>query len=271
MEITESSPVDEPRSPDPVLDGDVLVHVVAGGAQPADVEVVSSASALVVVLAKADTVDDVPSVLARLTHVLGVPVLPLSGIIANTVLVGEPASFDGVRDALESISDDVLLTPERFESAECSMSMQQRRDLVDRIEMLGVRTVVAALREDRDRSATRLRRALAEVSGLTPVIDAVRSTIGGVRVDREGVLLHRLTELCFEFPTASDALEEYLASDEAVLAIMRSALRASGESESSGPPLDAALAWHRRALSGDPSRRRAALAISRGYLRMQSA
>ncbi|WP_072804640.1 hypothetical protein [Rhodococcoides yunnanense] len=271
VETTESAAVDVPRSPDPILDGDVLIHVLAGGVQAADVDVIAAASCPVVVLAKADTVDDVPGAVERLTEAVGVPVLPLTGTIARTVLGGRPVTFAGLRDGLVAIAESALLTPERFELADSSLSRQDRHDLVDAIEMLGVRTVVEALREDPARNDVFLRRRLAEVSGLAPMMDAVRSSIDGVRVDRAGRLAHRLTELAVQFPAVSERLEEYLASDEAVLVIMRSALRTTNVAEPVGSPVDAALEWHRRACSAvDPSHRRAFFAVSRGYLRMRA-
>ncbi|SNT03286.1 hypothetical protein SAMN05421642_108147 [Rhodococcoides kyotonense] len=272
VDVTEAAAIDVPRSPDPILDGDVVVHVLASGAQAADVEVLRSVPTAVAVLAKADTVADVPGTIARLTATVGIAVLPLMGTIARSVSEGEPSSFADLRVAATSLTEDMLLTPERFElAASDAVVRRQRRDLVERIELAGVRTLVAALSADPTVDDASLRRMLADVSGVEHVVDAVGRRVGDIRVDREGRLLHRLTELCVQYPSSSEAVEEYLSTDDAVLTIMRSALRALNEVQDPGPPLDAAVEWHRRAEAfRDPDHRRAAGAISRGYLRLRA-
>ncbi|MBY6412931.1 hypothetical protein HQ346_21875 [Rhodococcus sp. BP-252] len=272
VDITEAAAVDVPRSPDPILDGDVVVHVLAGGAQAADVEVLSSVATAVAVLAKADTLDDASDTVARSAATVGVPVLPLMATVARSLSRGEPSSFADLRCTAASLPDDAVLTPDRFAlAAPDAETGRRRRVLVDQVEMAGVRLLVGILRNDPTVDDATLRLMLADASGVRPVLDAVGRCIDGIRTDREGRLLHRLTELCAEHPRVSEEIERYLATDEAVLAVMRSALRAVGEARDLGQPLAAAVEWHRRARSAsNPDFCRAAVAISRGYLRVHA-
>lgn len=279
VEITETAAMDVPSAPDPDLDGDVVVYVLTSGAQKADVDAVTSASLVVPVLAKADTVDDLSGVLDRLTSAVGIEVLPLMGTIARTVSEGAPKSFEMLRRAAPHLSSDMMLTRERFLRADISPASvsrdtptaAERDELVEQIEILGVRTVVEALGSDPTMDDVRIRLLLLGVSGAARFTDTVRRSVARVRVERQARLLHRLTELAAEHPTSAEELETFLASDEAVLAIMRSALDALGETVEPGDEVESAALWLARAQSTeDPNHSRAARAISRGYLRMRA-
>ncbi|ORI16342.1 hypothetical protein BJI47_15310 [Rhodococcus sp. 1168] len=281
VEITETAAMDVPSAPDPDLDGDIVVYVLTSGAQKADVDAVASASAshVVPVLAKADTVDDLAGALDRLTSAVGSEVLPLMGTMARTVSEREPKSFEMLRRAAPHLSSDMLLTRERFLRADISPASvsreaptaAERDDLVEQIEILGVRTVVDALRSDPTMDDVQIRLMLLGVSGAAPFIEAVRRSVERVRTERQARLLHRLTELVAEHPASAEELETFLASDEAVLAIMRSALDALDETVEPGGEVESAALWLARAQSAeDPNYSRAAHAISRGYLRMRA-
>ncbi|AYJ47945.1 hypothetical protein [Rhodococcus sp. P1Y] len=270
VDVTEAASIDVPRSPDPVLDGDVVIHVVTSGAQPADLDVVASAREVVAVLAKADTIDHLPVVVDRLSASMGVTVHPLMGTVAASVLRGLPASFDALRPSVAAITGDMLLSPERLLRAKLPTARSARLALVEQIEMGGVRTVVEALAANPSADDATLRLLLTDRSGADAVARAVRRAARNVRIDRQGRLLHRLTELAGEHPEAVE-LERYLGSDEVVVAIMRSALRALGEKEEPNPTLDTAQHWQTRWRSSrEPAQARAALAVARGYLRMRT-
>lgn len=282
VDITETAAMDVPSAPDPDLDGDVVVYVLTSGAQKADVDAVASASHVVPVLAKADTVDDLAGVLDRLTSAVGIEVLPLMGTIARTVSEGEPKSFEMLRRAAPHLSSDMMLTRERFLRADLPPdsllpasrdvpTAAERDELVEHIEILGVRTVVEALRSDPTMDDVRIRLLLLGVSGAARFTDTVRQSVERVRIERQARLLHRLTELAAEHPTSAEELETFLASDEAILAIMRSALNALGETVEPGDKVESAALWLARSQSTeDPNYSRAARAISRGYLRMRA-
>ncbi|MDJ0359488.1 hypothetical protein [Rhodococcus sp. H29-C3] len=279
VEITETAAMDVPSAPDPDLDGDVVVYVLTSGAQKADVDAVASASHVVPVLAKADTVDDLVGALDRLTSAVGIEVFPLMGTIARAVSEGEPKSFEMLRRAAPHLSPDMMLTRERFLRADIRHTSEsrdvptaaERDELVERIEILGVRTAVEALGSDPTMDDVRIRLLLLGVSGAARFTDTVRQSVERVRIERQARLLHRLTELAAEHPTSAEELETFLASDEAVLAIMRSALDALGETAEPGNKVESAALWLARSQSTeDPNYSRAARAISRGYLRMRA-
>ncbi|WP_338888396.1 hypothetical protein [Rhodococcus sovatensis] len=269
VDIVEAASIDVPWSPDPVLDGDVLVHVLASGAHQADIDAVAPATEVVFVLAKADTIDHLDTVIERLSAVVGAPVYPLMATIAASVMRGLPSSFGLLRPAANAVTTDMLLTPERFVRATLQMPRQARVELLEQVETCGVRIAVDTLTVNPDTDDATLRLLLAERSGVDAVARAVRRAVDTVRIDRQGKLLHRLTELVAQHPDATE-LERYLGSDEAVVAMMRSALRALGEPEEKLPTLSTAQHWQSRWQSTDePARARAALAVTRGYLRMR--
>ncbi len=292
IELVEAASIDVPRSPDPVLDGDVVVHVVAGGVQQADTDAVASArlgagdggageggagdfgfgdttSPVVVVLAKADTIENPGDIAERMSKSLGTPVLPLMSTIAASVASGRPRTFDALRPVAHTVTDDMLLTPDRFLAADIAVSQGDRAELVEQIESFGIGVVAAALTENRVADDAILRSLLTRRSGIEDVVRAVRRAVDGVRVGREGRLLHRLSELAAHDPVGNADIERYLASDESVVAIMRAGLRALGESEVDAPTSSTVHQWFDRFRSTrEPSHARAALAVARGYTRI---
>nr|WP_296770016.1 hypothetical protein [Rhodococcus sp. (in: high G+C Gram-positive bacteria)] len=274
VEIVETASIDVPRSPDPVLDGDVVVHVVTGGAQQADLDVVAASSDVVAVLAKADTIDDLDSVVRRLSTAVGTTVYPVMGTIAASVMRGRPDTFDPLRpvaaETTADVSAEALLTPERFLKAHLPISRRLRLELVESIETRGVGLVVDAVRGNPAVDDATLRLMLVNKSGIDAAARAVTRAVDAVHVDRQGRLLHRLTEWAAQYPHLPE-FEQYLATDEAVVAIMRSALRALDEREDPAPVLATVQLWRDRWQSArDPGHARASLAIARGYLRLRT-
>lgn len=271
IEIVEAASIDVPRSPDPDLDGDIVVHVMASGVQPSDVAAVTAASEVVAVLAKADTLDDSMGVVRRASATLGAQVHPIMGTIASAVLAGRPQTFDALRPVAAALTSEMLLTPQLFLQADLELAQRTRTELVEQIETFGVGVVARALAANPDTDDATLRLLLAETSGAADVVRAVVGAVEGVRIDRQGALLHRLTELVALYPLITAELERYLGTDDCVVAIMRSALRALGEPEEPSPTLHTAALWRDRwQASNDPAVARAALAVTRGYTRLRS-
>ncbi len=270
VKIIEAASIDVPQYPDPILDGDVVVHVLAGGVHQADIDAVAGATDVVAVLAKADTVEDLPGTVARLTSNVGTQVHPLMGTIAASVIRGHPITFAGLRPVVASIRPDMLLSPERFLRANIRLSNKQRLELIERIETFGIGIVVEALLATPSTDDGTLRVLLAERSGIDGVVAAVGRAIELARIDRQSTLLHELTGLSAMYPASNDELDSYLASDEAVFAGMRAGLRVLDERETSVPTVSCAQQWHERWQSArDPKEARAALAVARGYMRMR--
>lgn len=272
--LTEAASIDVPRAPDPDLDGDVVVHVLAGGLHQADIDAIASAdrrddTTVVVILTKADSIEDPGGVAELMSERLGTRVLPLMSTIATNVAHGRPPSFDSLRPVAHAVTADMLLTPERFLAADIAISRRERSELLEYIEPFGVAIVAAALKDNPAADDAILRALLARTSGIDDAARAVGSAVDGIRVDRQGRLLRRLAELSAHDPAGNAAIEQYLTTDEAVVAVMRAALRACGEPEVDSPTYLAAQQWHDRFRSArDPGQARAALAIARGYTRI---
>lgn len=273
VEVVEAASIDVPRARDPELDGDVIVHVLAGAVQRADIDAVTpaierAAAGLVVVLAKADTVDDPGGVVERMSAAIGARVFPLMSTIAVSVAHGRPESFDSLRTIAKAATAEMLLSTERFVAADLPLSREDRRELLGHIEAFGIRAVSAALVDNPAESDAALRALLVEHSGVDDLVGAVRTAVAGVRAKRDGRLLHRLTELAVQYPESTSEIELYLASDEAVAQHMRAGLQALGEPETELPTYETVQLWHERFRSArSPAHARASLAVARGYLR----
>ncbi|MGB2949348.1 MAG: hypothetical protein WBB99_10540 [Rhodococcus sp. (in: high G+C Gram-positive bacteria)] len=272
--VVEAASIDVPRAPDPELDGDVIVHVLAGGVHRADVDAVAqaierAAAELVVVLAKADTVDDPELLVEQMSAAMGVTVFPLMSTIAVSLAQGKPESFDALRAVARAMTAEMLLTPDRFVAADLPVSRHERLELLGHLETFGIGVVTAALLENSATEDAILRVLLARRSGIDDVAQAVKEAVDGVQVQRDGRLLHRLTELAVQNPASCPEIEQYLASDEAVVAVMRAGLHALGEPETDLPTYETVQLWHERFRSaGSPAQARAALAVARGYMRL---
>ncbi|MFC8177876.1 hypothetical protein ACFULT_03310 [Rhodococcus sp. NPDC057297] len=269
--IEETASIDVPRVPDPELDGDVVVYVVAGDAQAVDIDAARGARGVVVpVLAKADAVDRLQDVVDGVSSKLGCTVHPLMGTIAISVMSSRPPTFEPLRESAAAVTPEMLLTPERFLRAGIPMSKQSRAELVRSVEVAGVGIAARALTESPGMDDATVRLLLAEKSGLDAVVKAVRRAVENVRAARQGRLLVRLNQLAARHQESME-IERYLASDEAVFAGMRAALHTLGESEHPNPTLATVRSWReRRDTALEPAAARAATAVGRGYLRMLS-
>ncbi|MGB6052988.1 MAG: hypothetical protein WBG14_19350, partial [Rhodococcus sp. (in: high G+C Gram-positive bacteria)] len=193
--VVEAASIDVPRAPDPELDGDVIVHVLAGGVHRADVDAVAqaierAAAELVVVLAKADTVDDPELLVEQMSAAMGVTVFPLMSTIAVSLAQGKPESFDALRAVARAMTAEMLLTPDRFVAADLPVSRHERLELLGHLETFGIGVVTAALLENSATEDAILRVLLARRSGIDDVAKAVKEAVDGVRVQRDGRMLH---------------------------------------------------------------------------------
>jgi hypothetical protein len=198
-----------------------------------------------------------------------VTVFPLMSTIAVSLAQGKPESFDALRAVARAVTAEMLLTPDRFVAADLPVSRHERLELLGHLETFGIGVVTAALLENSATEDAILRVLLARRSGIDDVAKAVKEAVDGVRVQRDGRMLHRLTELAVQNPASCPEIEQYLASDEAVVAVMRAGLHALGEPETDLPTYETVQLWHERFRSaGSPAQARAALAVARGYMRL---
>ena len=273
-------------------DFDVLVYVIAGSVSPVDTAFLSSSpggapDGTVVVLTKADTLDDPTAAAAAASHQLARTVLPVMGATAaglrGTGLGGTGLGGMG-RSGVSLVMADVravaasevgpadLLTVDRFLAADITVSTRRREALIECIELRGVALLIDVLRQRTAVSDGDALRELVDATGVDAVLAAVSTAVSVSAASRDAHLHRSLQQISARHRQVRGAVESYLASDEAVAAEMRCAALHLGvpiETGSEQVVVEQAAMWkHRAAASGDSGVRRSALALCRGYVRM---
>ncbi|MDV7992041.1 hypothetical protein [Rhodococcus sp. IEGM 1374] len=260
-------------------DGEVLVHVIAGAVSPVDTALLSSRprnvlDGTVVVLTKADTLDDPAADAAAASQQLGRTVLPVMGATAAGLRgAGAPLDMADVRAvAAADLSPADLMTVDRFRAVDIDVSTRRREALIECIELRGLALLVDVLRQRPAVSDGDAVRMLADATGADALIAAVCTAVSAAAAARDAELHRTVQQISAGHRRVRDAVESYLASDEAVAAEMRYAALRLGvpiETGSEQVALEQAVLWKRRAAAaGDPDVRRAALALCRGHVRM---
>ncbi|KQU44987.1 hypothetical protein ASG84_12030 [Rhodococcus sp. Leaf278] len=263
-------------------DFDVLVYVIAGAVSPVDTEFLASdpggmPNGTVVVLTKADTLDDPAASAAAASRQLVRTVLPVMGATAAGLRGTGPSGASLVMpDARAVAASDVgpadLLTVDRFLAADIAVSTRRREALIECIELRGVALLIDVLRQRTALSDGDALRALAEVTGVDEVTASVSTAVSTAAAGRDADLHRSLQQICARYRQVRGAVESYLASDEAVAADMRCAAMHLGvpiETGSEQAVVEQAALWKQRAAAAEESEvRRSALALCRGYVRM---
>ncbi|OZE95344.1 hypothetical protein CH302_18090 [Rhodococcus sp. 15-2388-1-1a] len=263
-------------------EGEVLVHVIAGAVSPVDTALLGSRpkdvlDGTVVVLTKADTLDDPAAAAAAASEQLGRTVLPVMGTTAAGLRgvgrAGAPLDMADVRAvASADLRPTDLMTVERFRAADIAVSTRRRDALIECIELRGLALLVDVLRQRPAVSDADAARMLADATGADALIAAVSTAVSAAAAARDAELHRTVQQISAGHRRVRDAVESYLASDEAVAAEMRYAALRLGvpiETGSEQVALEQAVLWKRRAAAaGDPDVRRAALALCRGHVRM---
>ncbi|OZE84019.1 hypothetical protein CH305_06145 [Rhodococcus sp. 15-649-2-2] len=268
-------------------DFDVLVYVIAGAVSPVDTAFLSSPpggaqDGTVVVLTKADTLDDPTAAAAAASHQLARTVLPVMGATAaglgGTGLRGMGRSgvslvmADVRAVAASEVGPADLLTVERFLAADITVSTRRREALIECIELRGVALLIDVLRQRTAVSDGDALRELADATGVDAVLAAVSTAVSVAAARRDAHLHRSLQQIGARHRQLRGAVESYLASDEAVAAEMRCAALHLGlpiETGSEQVVVEQAALWKQRAAAaGDSGVRRSALALCRGYVRM---
>ncbi|MGV9676137.1 Rab family GTPase [Nocardia sp. NPDC003482] len=287
----ETAPVDEPGEPEPDLDGDLIVYVLAAALQPADRRVLAALppDRVVVVLNKADAIGsrwaDAVTAADRYARELGLPVLPVVSALAAHTRAGTPSEDDLRTLRRHAGRDDpaFTLSPELFTAADAGPDTADRQALLDRWGLYGVACALVALRHEPGLGPQPLLRLLHAVSGIDAVHTRVHVQYEGIVARRGGELLDELARLAARAlpesdSRASDLIEDYLAGDEALWLGVRAGLACPQVRHlASGParPADAddALAraerWRAVIASDLPAdARRAAVRVHNGYVRI---
>ncbi|MFI8568738.1 hypothetical protein ACIGGF_19490 [Rhodococcus sp. NPDC078407] len=260
-------------------ESDVLVFVIAGGVSPVDTAFLGTSSAgardgTVVVLTKADTLDDPAVAATAASEQLTRTVVPVMGSIAAGLRSkGVTLVLADVRAvAASEVGSADLLTVDRFFAADIALSTRRREALIESIELRGVALLVDMLRQRTDASDGDALRELAEASGVAPMLAAVATAVSAAAASRDADLHRNLQQIAARHRKVRGAVELYLASDEAVAADMRCAALSLGipiETGSQQVVEEQVALWKQRATAaGDADVRRSALALCRGYVRM---
>lgn len=286
VRLLESEWADTPRAVDvqqnrSACDADVLVHVLAGAVSPDDITFLSARPGgppehTVILLNKADTLDEPAVTAAAASAQLGRRVLPVMGSVAaglGGVAGGSAVDMADVRAvAAGELHPGDLLTVDRFRSADISLSTIRREALLDCVELRGLALLVDALRRRSGVSDADVLRELWEATGVDAVTTVVSDGVSAAATARDDDLHEQLLQISARHRDVRGAVESYLASDEAVATDMRCAATRLGVSIETGSEqalLEQALVWKRcAATSEDDTIRRSALALCRGYVRM---
>lgn len=262
--------------------GEVLVHVVAGAVSPVDTAFLSSRprgalDGTVVVLTKADTLDDPSAAAATASEQLGRTVLPVMGSIAAGLRgVGGTGATVDMADVRAVAAADLrpadMMTVDRFRAADIAVSPRRREALIECVELRGLALLVDVVRRHSAISDSDAMRVLADATGVDAMITAVATAVSSAAASRDGELHTALQQISAGHRQVRSAVESYLASDEAVAAEMRCAavrLRVSIETGSERDVVEQVALWQQRAAaSGSSDERRSALALCRGYVRI---
>ena len=262
--------------------GEVLVHVIAGAVSPVDTAFLSSRprgvpDGTVVVLTKADTLDDPSAAAATASAQLGRTVLPVMGTTAAGLRsVGREGATLDMADVRAIAAADLrpadLMTVERFRAADVAVSPRRRDALIECIELRGLVLLVDVVRQSTTVSDGDAMQVLADATGADAMIAAVATAVSMAATTRDGELHAELRQISAGNRRVRSAVESYLASDEAVAAEMRCAALRLGvpvQTDSERVVVEQAALWKQRAAaSGGSDERRSALALCRGYVRM---
>ncbi|MBF6328970.1 hypothetical protein IU452_10605 [Nocardia transvalensis] len=296
MSAEETAPVDEPGRPDPLLDGDLVVYVLAAAPQPADRAVLATLprERTLVVLNKADAIGsrwaDAVGAAERCARDFGVPVLPVVAELAARTRTGTPTEDDlrTLRRHADHADSSFTLSPELFVSAAAGSDTAERQAVLDRWGRYGVACALTALRHEPRLGAQPLLRLLHAVSGIDAVHTQLHHRYQQMAAQRGGDLLDELARLAAAaIPDATggrgrarDLIEDYLAGDEALglglhagLACPQVRHLAAGYPATEPSDADDALAraqrWRAVVSSDMPApARRAAIRVHNGYVRI---
>ncbi|MEU6562204.1 hypothetical protein [Nocardia nova] len=294
MSAEETAPVDEPGAPDPVLDADLVIYVLAGSLQPADRRILESlrGETTLVVLNKADAVGsrwgDAVNAAEQATHGLGVPVAPVVAELAVRTRSGTPAEEDlrTLRRHAAGSGTALTLSPELFVDESAGPDVAERRAVLDRWGLYGASCALVALRHEPDLGPQQLLQVLHAASGIDPVHVGLHDRYEQIGALRGSELLDELARIAAravprdDGGRARDLIEDYLVGEEALWIGVRAGLavpevRHLAAGYPAAMPRDAddallrAQRWRAVAASDMPAvARRAAIRLHNGYMRM---
>lgn len=221
---------------------DVEVLVIAETAKPEDCRITSAADGpIVVALNKADLLGAaVPGRVELVRGITGVPVIPVSGLLAIATLDDELVAAIG---ALATEPADLSST-DAFCAAPHSVAAATRARLLEVADLSGTARAIAAVRAGADGRA--LTASLRRASNIDALTAGVRAAAAPLRYRRLCESMTRLRALAAG--TADPRLDAMLTGDTAVRAAMDAAAEVLGaDGMDTGPddPLRRAVRWQR--------------------------
>ena len=173
---TVTTPIDALDRPDPVLDADVVVYVVAGGPHPADQPPCERTLLVRNKVDLCDIRDDGHPMVATLALATA----------RHEVSTGD---FERFRALARSTDATLLLAEPLFRCAESDVDLDERAVLLERWGFAGVACAVTALRRDPGLDTAGLHRILRSASGVDPVAVELANRVDAARARRR-VALH---------------------------------------------------------------------------------
>ncbi|MCX0270484.1 hypothetical protein NLM24_07150 [Nocardia zapadnayensis] len=292
QQAVETAPVDEPGFPDPVLDADIVVYVLASTPSPGDRRLLGSLrpERTILVVNKADAIGtgwaDAVGAARQFGREFRLPAFPMVGSLAARTVSGAFQETDlALLRRLAQSGIAAALSAEAFVSPAVGPDTAERTELLERWDLYGLACVLAALERDPDLAPQTVLQILHTVSGVDPVAQLLGQRYRQAIARRAGVLIDELTRLAARaVPHGSSRaralITEYLDTDEAGwlalcggLVAPEVAHLAAGyprpEPEDADDALARAIRW-RAVVAGDmaPGARRAAIRVHNGYVRM---
>lgn len=288
----ETSAVDNPDAPDPMLDGDVVIYVLAEAATQADRDALATVPAenKVVLLNKADAIDgEWAAALARAneyTHSLGAHAVPLVAGLAATASTASltPAEAASLRTIAAANDPTITMSSDLFLAANVLVDVRARTTMLGRWGLYGLGCAIDALTRDPDLDTDALTQILYAAAGLDLAHTAVQRRIGRSKAVRGGLLLDSLERLAARSLAGRvrDEIEQFLGGDTAAQLGLEAALACPAITDVPidqrvAEPAEADIAlrlagWWRSFAAGDVGApaQRAALRIHHGYVRSWS-
>ncbi|MEU4430440.1 hypothetical protein AB0F65_07125 [Nocardia rhamnosiphila] len=292
QQAVETAPVDEPGFPDPVLDADIVVYVLASTPSPGDRRLLGSLrpERTILVVNKADAIGtgwaDAVGAARQFGREFRLPAFPMVGSLAARTVSGAFQETDLARlRRLAQSGIAAALSAEAFVSPAVGPDTAERTELLERWDLYGLACVLAALERDPDLAPQTVLQILHTVSGVDPVAQLLGQRYQQAIARRAGVLIDELTRLAARAvphgnSRARALITEYLDTDEAGwlalcggLVAPEVAHLAAGyprpEPEDADDALARAIRW-RAVVAGDmaPGARRAAIRVHNGYVRL---
>lgn len=198
---------------------DVVVRVEVWPVQPAAEAAIATLdrACSLVVLNKADTIDADPfECCVRLADATGLAVVPMVASLAVALQRYhiQPAELAAMRALTGTPDPTLILSAELFVAADTPVPAAERRELLARWPMAGIRLAIAGLAANPRLDADGMQQLLHHASGIDRVKAALSARVADVQAARDELLLDELERIAAratpDFPAAAAEIEVIL-------------------------------------------------------------